>query len=113
MSHNDGDVLLRLIALAANADNSEIQYNCAGTIGQLTLTGALHVPVPSIRLSIPLNKSKKSKCYVKKSLLSKVPLYQNRIIRRHFIFPCTFRNTCRFTVPLYVGYANLFTKFRH
>ena len=39
LSHGDGEVLPRLIALAANAENSEIQYNCAGTIGQLTLTG--------------------------------------------------------------------------
>ena len=45
MSHSEGDVLLRLIALAANAENSEIQYNCAGTIGQLTLTGAVFPPM--------------------------------------------------------------------
>ena len=53
LSHNEGDVLLRLIALAANADNSEIQYNCAGTIGQLTLTGAVYFPNPSICHSLP------------------------------------------------------------
>ena len=39
VSYGDKNVLPRLIALAANADNSEIQYNCAGTVGQLTLTG--------------------------------------------------------------------------
>ena len=37
--HGEGQVLPRLIALAASADNTEIQYNSAGTIGQLTLTG--------------------------------------------------------------------------
>ncbi len=39
LREQDGRVLAHLIALTASSNNTEIQYNCAGTIGQLSLAG--------------------------------------------------------------------------
>lgn len=47
--HN-GETVDRLISLAVESDILDVRYNCAGTIGQLVLTGNdnTHISVPLI-----------------------------------------------------------------
>ena len=43
-----GKILSRLVSLAVNSSHSEVQYNSAGTIGQMASTGRYIIQIMSV-----------------------------------------------------------------